>query len=350
MDYRLDIGMWNRVFAVPCALVDKHLKLCAREQLMVLLYALRHAGEVFSPEELAGELGISEDQALDSLEYWCDRELLSQSGGTLLPLPQRTEAAAAAPAPSSPEPSPAPSPTPAAPSAEAGPSEKEPALPPKKRLIRPDGVHIAARINESESIRWLMQEAEAALGRTLSPAMSSLLVATVDDYGLPEEVTLMLLQYARDIGRTGTSYIDSVARDWAESGIFTLEAAEEKLKQLTKARLAWGKVTAAAGLSKRSPSKSEEERVCRWVYDWGFSQEMLEEAYGACANNTGKFSAAYMDKVLTGWHELGITNAAELKKHKQETAAKKTAESAGEKSYDIDELTELSSLRLPDKL
>ena len=39
MDYRLDIGMWNQVFAVPCALVDRHLKLAGKEQLQVLLYA-----------------------------------------------------------------------------------------------------------------------------------------------------------------------------------------------------------------------------------------------------------------------------------------------------------------------
>lgn len=342
MDYRLDIGMWNRVFAVPCALVDKHLKLCGKEQLMVLLYALRHAGEEFSPEILSRELGISEDQALDSLEYWCDRELLSQSGTTLLPVPQKDRPQAAA---AEPEPAPVPEAIQAAPE-----PEQKSAPVPKRRLIKPDGEHIAARINECESIRSLMREAETTLGRTLSPAMSSLLVATVDDYGLPAEVTVMLLQYAREIGRMSTSYIDSVARNWAESGIFTLEAAEEKLRQLTNARLAWGRVSAAAGLSKRSPTKSEEEMASRWVNDWGFSQEMLEAAYESCANHTGKFSAAYMDKVLTGWHELGILNRAELEKHRRGIESKKAAESAGEKSYDIDELTELSSLRLPDKL
>ena len=59
MDYRLDIGMWNQVFAVPCALVDRHLKLAGKEQLQVLLYALRHAGEGFTPEGLAGDLGMT---------------------------------------------------------------------------------------------------------------------------------------------------------------------------------------------------------------------------------------------------------------------------------------------------
>ncbi len=334
MDYRLDIGMWNQVFAVPCALVDRHLKLAGKEQLQVLLYALRHAGEGFTPEGLAGDLGMTADEALDGLEYWCDRGLMSQSGNTLLPVPPAGDV------PAAPQP-------PAA--QEEAPAEK-PGLPPRKRLLRPDGEHLTARLGESESIRYLMQEAEATLGKTLSPAMSSLLLTVTDDYGLPVEVTIMLLHYAQEVGRTGTSYIDSVARDWAESGIFSLEAAEEKLRQLTNARLAWGKVSAAAGLTKRSPTKSEEEKACRWVYEWGFSQEMLEAAYEACADHTGKFSASYMDKVLGGWQTLGIFNKTDLEKHKQAAPAKQKAEGTAEKSYDIAELMELSKLRLPDKL
>ena len=334
MDYRLDIGMWNQVFAVPCALVDRHLKLAGKEQLQVLLYALRHAGEGFTPEGVASDLGMTADEALDGLEYWCDRGLMSQSGNTLLPVPPAVEV------PAAPQP-------PAA--QEEAPAEK-PGLPPRKRLLRPDGEPLTARLSESESIRYLMQEAEATLGKTLSPAMSSLLLTVTDDYGLPVEVTIMLLHYAQEVGRTGTSYIDSVARDWAESGIFSLEAAEEKLRQLTNVRLAWGKVSAAAGLTKRSPTKSEEEKACRWVYEWGFSQEMLEAAYEACADHTGKFSASYMDKVLGGWQKLGIFNRADLEKHKQAASAKKEAIGGTQKSYDISELAELASLRLPDKL
>lgn len=341
MDYSLDIGMWNQVFAVPCALVDRHLKLAGREQLQVLLFALRHAGEGFSPESISRDLGMTADQALDSLEYWCDRGLLSQSGQTLLPVPQAGGMTAENPA----QPS-APSGQEAAPQVQ----DEKPALPQRRRLIKPDGEHLTARLAESENVRYLLQEAEATLGKTISPAMSALLLTITDDYGLPAEVTVMLLHYAQEIGRTGTSYIDSVARDWAESGIFSLEAAEEKLQLLTRARLAWGKVSAAAGLTKRSPSKSEEERACRWVYEWGFSQEMLESAYEACVDHTGKFSAAYMDKVLTGWHGLGIHDRAALEKHKQAAPNKKEARGSAEKSYDIDELEQLSSLRLPDKL
>ena len=332
MEYRLDMGMWNQVFAVPCALADRHLKLAGKEQLQVILWVLRHAGSSFSPEAMAQALGMSADSALDALDYWADRGLLAQSGGELRPVPQ-------------------PEPAPSAPArTEPVIPDKEPpqktALPPKKRLLRPDSAHLAARMEESEQIRFLMQETEAVLGKTLSPAMSALLLTISDDYGLPVEVTVMLINYAREVGKTGTSYIDSVARDWAESNIFTVAAAEEKLQELSRRRLAWGQVSAAAGLPKRSPSKKEEDAACRWVYEWGFSREMLSAAYESCVDHTGKFSAAYMNKVLEGWQSRNIKNIKQLKDQE-----KKSEEAKGQaKSYDIDELESMSFFDLPEEL
>ena len=70
MEYRLHMGPWNSVFAVPTALVDRYLKLAGKEQLQVLLWMLRHGGEAFSPEALAQELALDQDAVLDALDYW----------------------------------------------------------------------------------------------------------------------------------------------------------------------------------------------------------------------------------------------------------------------------------------
>lgn len=338
MEYKLDLGMWNRVFAVPCALVDRHLKLAGKEQLQAILYILRNSGESFSPEGMADALGMSLDSALDALQYWEDRGLLAISGETLHPIPQAENPAGDTPI----------SPAPSSVSDSPDPEPSKPALPPKKRMVRPDGAHLAARLQESEDIRFLFQEAEATFGKTISPAMSSLLLTICDDYGLPIEVTVMLLHYAKDVGKTGTAYIDAAARDWAESGIFTLEAAEGKLRELSEKNLAWGQVRASAGIPKRAPTKKEEELALRWVREWGFSQEMLSAAYERCADNTGKFSAPYMNKVLASWHKEGIRNLDELSQAEQKRTKEKQKESAA--SYDIDELERMSKFDLPEDL
>lgn len=341
MAYRLDIGLWNQVFAVPCGLVDRHLKLAGKEELQVILYLLRHPGEALEPQALGDALGMPLEKAQEALEYWVDRGLLALQGEELSPVPQQETPAAAArlvqPQPAGEQAPP--------------PQEEKPAgekkLPPRKRMVRPDAGHLAARMSESESVRYLMQEAEATLGKTLSPAMTSLLLTITDDYGLPVEVTVMLLHYAKEVQKTGTAYIDSVARDWAESGIFTLEAAERKLQELSQRRLAWGMVESAAGLPRRSPSKREEEAATRWVYQWGFSREMLSAAYDRCADNTGKFSAAYINKVLEGWYNAGIRTVEQLQEAERQ---KQEEQKKDQKSYDIDELERLSFFNLPKEL
>ena len=73
MEYTLQMGLWNSVFAVPTALVDRYLKLAGKEQLQVLLWMLRHPGEAVSTEELSAELGLDQDSVLGRFGSRCAR-------------------------------------------------------------------------------------------------------------------------------------------------------------------------------------------------------------------------------------------------------------------------------------
>ncbi len=331
MEYTLHMGPWSSVFAVPTALVDRYIKLAGKEQLQVLLWMLRHGGEAVQPDLLAQALGMSLDSALDALDYWVQEGLACRPGRRALPRPAGPGRAARGRA---------------CPAARGRRREELPARPPKRRLLKPDTQHLAARMGESEGIRFLMQEAENTLGKTLSPAMASTLLTICDDYGLPVEVVVMLLHYAKNVGRTGTAYIDSVARDRAASGVFTLEAAEQKLRELDEHQQAWAKVQSAAGTPRRSPSKKEEEAAYRWVYQWKFTVEMLTAAYERCVDNTGKFSAGYINKILEGWHRSGVRNLREL----EQLEARKREDRGSGKSYDIEELERMSFFDLPEEL
>lgn len=336
MGYQIDLGAWNAVFAVPSVLVDRHIKLAGKEQLQTILWVLRHAGEPFDSSTLSAALNISTDSALDALDYWTDCGLLVKLEETLSPPPAAVPGKTA-PASARPQ---KPAPVPAEP-------EPVPILPPKpKRLPRPDGLYLSARIQESDAIRYLMQEAELTLGKTISPALSSALLSICDDYGLPVEVIVMILHYCKEVGKTSTAYIESVSRDWAQSGIFTLEAAEEKLRALNERRLAWGKVSSAAGLPRRAPTKKEEEAAYRWVKEWKFSQEMLSGAYERCADHIGKFSIGYLNKILERWHKLGFTTLEQVEAEEQQ----KQVEQNNKKSYDVEELERMSFFDLPEDL
>lgn len=328
MHFTLNFGPWNTVFAVPTQIVDRHLKLAGKEQLRVILWMLRHGGEAVSLAEIAAGTGMPEDSAEDALKYWTENGLLAENAGTVVP-----------------------GETPAVPAVSAAPvsqQEVKPVLPAAKtpepgtgrRILKPDSMHIAKRINESDTIRCLMHETEAILGKTLSPALSADLISIHDDYGLPVEVILMILHYAKQVGKTSTSYISSVARDWADQEIFSIEAADRKLQELDEKQLAWKKVETACGFYHRAPSKKEEVFAHSWIIQWTCSPELVTEAYERCVNQTGKVSFAYMNKILEKWYQSGMRTLDQVKD--AEARINDSKEQKNQKSYDINELDEMS--------
>lgn len=336
MDFTFNMGSWNSVFAVPSQLVDNHLKLAGKEQLQVILWILRNAGSAFSYEQLSNTLGVTPDDAEDAVQYWIDCGLLCRQEKDIIPAPLQ-------PSPSSSQSKPPvkqktepllQNPT------DKGASEDTKPFSQKKQKPhpKPDGMYLATRLSESPELQYLMRESENTLGKTLSPALSSAILMFYEDYGLPVEVILMMIHYVCGVGKTGTSYIESLAKDWADNEIFTIEAAEQKLKDLDERQKAWKRLESIIGIYHRSPTKKEAAYAYTWIKEWTIQNELITEAYERCVDKTGKLSLAYMNKILERWHNAGIYTSDDLaagESGKQEASQKN-------KSYDLDELESLS--------
>lgn len=320
MGYTIDLGAWNSVFAVPCSVVDKGLKLAGSVQLKVLLWCLRHAGEPFEAQDVAAALGIDRADVGDAMLYWQESGLFSRGSSPAAPEPKAGEAEAPA----------APPPEPPKPAAE-----------PSRVLSRPqkpDSEFVAMRIAESTEIACLMQSAQQILGRLISGGESATLLMIHDDFGLPCDVIAMLLQYAASIGKANMRYIEKAAMNWADEEIFTHEKAEEKLQKLAESRQAWSTVEQAVGMPHRAPSTKEEAFASQWVDGWKFGADMIREAYDRAVDATGKFSASYMNRILERWNRAHITTALQAEQEKLEHAAARRPGKNSALSQDLDEL------------
>lgn len=320
MNYTMNLGAWNSVFAVPCTVVDQHIKLAGSVPLKVLLWVLRHAGEAFEAADAAKALGIDRAEFSDALLYWQQAGLLAEQGGMLSPVPQSAQ-----PQQQQVQSPPVPEPT---------------AAPVHKILSRPqkaDNAFVAQRMAESTEIACLMQEAEQILGRLISNGDSATLLMIHDDFGLPADVITMLLQYVVSIGKANTRYIEKVAMNWADEEIFTHEKAEEKLRRLDENKKAWRTVEQALGIAHRSPTSKEEAFAAVWVNEWGFAVPMLHEAYERNVDATGKFSPSYMNKILERWRRDGIATLEQAKKEQEDRAARKSDKPTRAATYDIEE-------------
>ena len=77
MNLCMNLGTWNAIFAVPCEVIDKHIKLAGGAQLKVLLFMLRHAGEKLSLAKIAVALSMTELDVKDSMQYWIETNILT---------------------------------------------------------------------------------------------------------------------------------------------------------------------------------------------------------------------------------------------------------------------------------
>ena len=330
MSFSINLGAWNSVFAVPCSVVDDDLKLAGSVQLKVLLWVLRHAGEPFEAEDIAGALGIDRADVGDAMLYWQETGLISGEGNALSPAGKESTAKAA----------------PFQPEKQEHAEEEEKPKHVLSRPQKPDSEFVAKRISESEEIACLMESAQEILGRLISEGDSATLLMIHDDFGLPSNVIIMLMQYAVSIGKSNMRYIEKVAVNWADEDINTLEKAEERLRLLSEKQKAWRTVESAIGISHRTPSKREETFAPVWVNEWKFSPDMIREAYDRTIDGAGKYQTAYMNSILERWHEAGITTPKQAADDQMERVSthSKSGKSHGAKTekqkeytFDIDE-------------
>ena len=79
MNYFLNAGCWESVFAVPGAVVDNYIKLASGSAVKVLLYILRNNGRDVSRTEISSALNINEDDVNDAFNFWEEVGIISKN-------------------------------------------------------------------------------------------------------------------------------------------------------------------------------------------------------------------------------------------------------------------------------
>ena len=83
-----------------------------------------------------------------------------------------------------------------------------------------------------------------------------------DDYGLPVEVIIMLLMYVKSIHKDNTSYIEAVAKNWAEEEINTHEKSRCEIKSvIINCKSPGAALNKCWVLNHRSPSAKKKSNI-----------------------------------------------------------------------------------------
>ncbi len=297
MDYMLNNMAFTSSFLVPAAVSDQHLKLASGNQIKVLLYFLRNVTNGAEVSDISAFLKLPEGEVKDALEFWAQAGIL-----TSIKAPVNE------------------------------PIKEEKIKVAKPITVKPTREEISAIAFTDEKLSFLLGEAEMKLARTLRGNELQTLAWLYLDHEMDVSLILMLVEYAVSEGKTTISFIESIALSWLEAGVTTLSEAEAQIEARTKKKTAWGMIESAFGIEHRMPSDKELEYANTWVIEWGFSREMLKEAYNRCVDQKAKLDMRYINGILARWFKDGIKTVDATKE--VEKAAAKPTDKKGFSAYD----------------
>ena len=312
--YSLNPAAYGSIFAVPGALVEKYIILASDLQLRVLLVIAKNAVENPTAASLAEFLNKNEYDVADALEFWEKEGILVKTG-------EEPKALAAAVKPDVKKEE----------KAEIKKEEKPQVA--QIPVIKPTMEQVITRQQECPELKYLFNQAQQMLGRTIGWDGQSRLLIIFDQYGLPADVILMLLGYLKSIGKTSSTEIAKLAKKWADEDIRTHERANEFIDRMNGASTVYTELKSRFGLGHERPSTKQAQFISEWI-EMGFSVEMIAKAYDEMVDKTEKPSFAYVNRILVSWHEKGYstTDDVEAGESKPQPAQKK-----GKKpSYDIE--------------
>ena len=309
MSMKINLGAWNSIFAVPSSVVDDGLKFSDGVKLKVLLYLLRHSGDDIDENQISKATGVNISDIPEAVEYWVSRDIFKKTEDALVPIESEQQASVnTIPQPQKNEPI----------SEEIRENNIETTKPASVTMKprRPDYVFVAQQLAVDEEFKVLVNEAQTALGKTLSNSDAASLLMLKNTCGLPIDVIIMLIQYCLSINKANMRAIETLGIKWSDEGIFSIEAAENKIMLARRSSMNFSIVSAAFGLKNiGSPTKKQMEFADIWVGEWKFSPEMLREAYERCVDSKGTVEFKYINGILKRWNKNGIFNKEDLEKY-----------------------------------
>lgn len=157
--------------------------------------------------------------------------------------------------------------------------------------------------NEQTSLKQLFYITEKYIGKKLSHSDLSILVSLNDWLKLPFDVIEFLIEYCVSNNHKSMRYIEKVAISWVEEGITTLDAAKQNIQVFNKKYFA---IMKSLGLNNRNPTSSEIKYMKKWLNDFGFELNIIQEACSRTIKHIHQPSFKYVDSILSSWYRQNV--------------------------------------------
>lgn len=329
--------------------IDQYMAAANGEYVKVYLYLLRHQDKAVELDAIADALDHTEADVRRALAYWeklgvltpglrepaaadpssqmkprliaveggagdsrtVDRSAV-KSGTDKADIGAATLAVPAQPAPAA-----------ASPAAET--SRREP---PHQEQRRQYGAEQINKLAGDEEFAQLLYIAQKYLNKVFTQRECEVFAYLYDGLQMSTEVLEYLVEHCVQGGHNSIRYIETVALNWHERQLDTVEKAKAYSSGYMKDSFA---VMKAFGLSDRHPGDMEKEMINRWFAVYGFTRELVVEACNRTLSAIHNPSFRYADKILSEWKKAGVKNLNDVEQLDRKRT-KQPAQSAGRKA------------------
>lgn len=145
---------------------------------------------------------------------------------------------------------------------------------------------------------------------TMSPSWYADIDLWFEKYGFDEQVMLALFSYAYDNRALHRNYIQTVAEGWNKEHIKTYNDLDAYFERREKINILKKKIAKKLNLS-RNLTAYDEEYILKWTENYQYNMDIIEIALKK-SSSKNSISFEYIDKLLSDWHEKGLSTVNEV--------------------------------------
>ncbi len=134
----------------------------------------------------------------------------------------------------------------------------------------------------------------------------------IERYHMEQEALLMIMKYCVDSKASGVgyNYILTVARNWANEGIITVNAVEDRLEALESKSPELDTLLTSVGIKRRAYVE-ERALMNKWLNDYGFNLDVILHL-AKDMKKKSRFSFEKLDMQLTKYYRMKLLTISEI--------------------------------------
>lgn len=207
--------------------------------------------------------------------------------------------------------------------------EKKTAVQKNTRPIYP-AKQVAQAIESVPDMKVLVDFCQHKFNKLFNPSQLSILYSFYDNLGFGADIIMLVAEHCCLLEKPSLAYMEKILISLADNNITAYNDAEQYLGANLRYSADEKKLRKLCGFTSRELTPSEKNIISVWFRQWQIDFSLVEKAYEMTVDRISKPSLKYMNSILAGWYENGITHVSQTEQPLSDSGSANTSHDADE--------------------